>query len=163
MERKIFILVIFAFQTFKSWVSCVCDRRLRRSTVRRVLRCFPRAPQILQRTRIADAMALRAPRCRLCAFAGACAAPAPRESAGRFTPVVLEKGFAGFSTSRTILHAANTVNHRSSEASTTIYLQPQAKRTWNLLLRHRRFGTSPFLVSVRSTKALKGRPEYSRG
>ena len=30
--------------------------------------CFPQAPQILQRTLIADAMALRAPRCRLCAF-----------------------------------------------------------------------------------------------
>ena len=58
--------------------------RLRRSTARRVLRCFPRAPQILQRALIADAMALRAPRCRLCAFAGASAAPAPR--GGRATP-----------------------------------------------------------------------------
>ena len=89
-ERKIFILAIFFFQTFKSWVSCVCKigkkdrfrlkpqidkikigKRLRRNTARRVLRYFPRAPQILQRTRIADAMTLRAPRCRLCAFAGA--------------------------------------------------------------------------------------------
>ena len=57
---------------------------------------FPQAPQVLQRTRIADAMALRAPRCRLCAFAGACAAPAPRESAGRFTPVLKGKASQDF-------------------------------------------------------------------
>ena len=58
------------------------------------------------------------------------------------------------STSRTILHAANTVNHRLSEANTTINLQLQAKRICARVrstgkLRHRRFDTSPFLVSVR--------------
>ena len=48
---------------------------------------FPQAPKILQRTRIADAMALRAPRCRLCASQGLPSPPHPHESAGRFTPV----------------------------------------------------------------------------
>ena len=48
---------------------------------------FRKLRKILQRTRIADAMALRAPRCRLCALQGLAPPPHPRESAGRFTPI----------------------------------------------------------------------------
>ena len=48
-----------------------------------------------------------------------------------------------------IMLAANAVNHKSSEASATTHFQLQAKRTWNLQLRHRRFGTYPCSVSER--------------
>ena len=43
----------------------------------------------------------------------------------------------------------------SSEASATINCQLQAKRTWNYQLRHRRFGTSPFLVRLRLRQSEK--------
>ncbi len=52
-----------------------------------------------------------------------------------------------FFTSRTVVLAAHVVNHKSSEASTTINSQLQAKRTWNYQLRHCRFGTYPCSVS----------------
>ena len=55
----------------------------------------------------------------------------------------------GFPRVAEIVLAANAVNHQSSEASATTLFQLQAKRTWNLQLRHRRFGTSPCSVSER--------------
>ena len=54
-----------------------------------------------------------------------------------------------FSRVAEIVLAARVVNHKLSEASASINSQLQAKRTWNLELRHRRFGTIPFLVSAR--------------
>ena len=52
---------------------------------------FSASSAILQRTLIADAMALRAPRCRLCALWGLASPPHPHGSVVRFTPILKMK------------------------------------------------------------------------